>query len=81
MGAEGLGCGSSSQGGFWTVVGSSQPVWASAVGSVSWIGAGGGVGSRGGSSGAVGTGRGGGGWETFEEATAGGFSAGLWNKV
>jgi hypothetical protein len=75
--AEGLRCRSSSQGGFWTVVGSSQPVWASTVGSLSWVGAGGGVGSRGGSSGAVGTGRGAAGWETFETGAVDGLSGGL----
>lgn len=59
------------------MVGSSQPVWASAVGSISWVGAGGGVGSRGGSSGAVGTGRGAAGWETFGTGAVGGLSGGL----
>lgn len=82
-GAEDLGCRSSSHGGDWTVVGSSQPVWASAVGSVSWEGAGGGVGSRGGSSGAEGIGGGGADWEMLEAAAvvAGSFSGGLWGEV
>ena len=35
------------------------------------------MGSRGGSSGAVGTGRGAAGWEMFEEGAVGGFSGGL----
>ena len=58
------------------MVGSSQPVWASTLGSLSWVG-GGGVGSRGGSGGAVGTGRGAAGWEAFETGAVGGLSGGL----
>ena len=60
------------------MVGSSQPVWASDVGSGSWVGAGG-VGSRVGSKGAGATEGGGAGWETFGVVVAGGFSGALWD--